>query len=61
MVERKYSIKNPVMFAIIMKKPEFCIGLLERIFPGRKVKDLRFVYAANEAYCRRLMNELNIK
>ena len=36
------------MFGIIMKDPEFCTGLLERIFPGRKVKDLRFVYAADE-------------
>ena len=36
------------MFGIIMKNPEFCIGLLERIFPGRKVKELRFVYAADE-------------
>ena len=36
------------MFGIIMKDPEFCIGLLERIFPGRKMKELRFVYAADE-------------
>ena len=48
MEQRKISIKNPVMFGIIMKDPEFCIGLLERIFPGRKVKDLRFVYASDE-------------
>ena len=48
MEKRKYSIKNLVMFGIIMKNPEFCIGLLERIFPGRKVKELRFVYAADE-------------
>ena len=48
MEKRKYSIKNPVMFGIIMKNPEFCIGLLERIFSGRKVKELRFVYAADE-------------
>ena len=48
MTQKKYSIKNPIMFGIIMKEPEFCIGLLERIFPGRKVKELRFIYAADE-------------
>jgi len=36
------------MFALIMKNPELCKGLLERIFPGRKVKELRFVYSADE-------------
>ena len=44
----KYTIKNPVMFALVMKDPELCKGLLERIFPGRKVRQLRFVYAADE-------------
>ena len=47
-VKHNYTIKNPVMFALIMKNPDLCKGLIERIFPGRKVKELRFVYSADE-------------
>lgn len=46
--KKTYAITHPVMFAAVMKKPALCRGLIERVFPGRKVKELRFVYAADE-------------
>lgn len=46
--KKTYSITHPVMFAVVMKNPELCRGLIERIFPGRRVKDLHFVYSADE-------------
>ena len=45
---KKYTLQNPLMFTVVMKDPKRCIGLIERIFPGRKVKELKFVYSADE-------------
>ena len=30
-----------MIFSIVMRNPEFCRGLLERIFPDRKIKEVR--------------------
>lgn len=38
---KKYTICNPVIFSIVMQNPELCRGLLERIFPDRKVKEVQ--------------------
>ena len=39
----RITLKNPLMFSIIMQDRNRCIGLLERIFSGRKVQELNFV------------------
>lgn len=41
---KKYTICNPVIFSIVMQNPELCRGLLERIFPDRKVKKVQLKY-----------------
>ncbi|MGN0714468.1 MAG: hypothetical protein ACI4LN_01505, partial [Anaerovoracaceae bacterium] len=41
---KKYTICNPVIFSIVMQNPELCRGLLERIFPDRKVKEVQLKY-----------------
>ena len=41
---KKYTLKNPIMFSVIMQDRNRCIGLLERIFPGRKVQELNYVH-----------------
>ena len=41
---KKYTICNPVIFSIVMQNPELCRGLLERIFPDRKVKEVQVKY-----------------
>ena len=37
----QYSFTNSIVFGLVMNDREICKGLLERIFPGRKVKELR--------------------
>ena len=38
----RLSIKNGLVFAIVMRDREMCLGLLNRIFRDRKVIDVRF-------------------
>lgn len=38
----RLSIKNGLVFAIVMRDREMCLGLLNRIFRDRKVIDIRF-------------------
>ena len=45
---KKYTLQNPLMFNVIMQDKDRCIGLLERIFPGRKVQELNFVCQDDE-------------
>ena len=45
---KKYTLKNPIMFSVIMQDRNRCIGLLERIFPGRKVQELNYVHHEEE-------------
>lgn len=42
----KYPITNPLVFAIIMQDPALCQELLERVLPGRKVREIRFAHPA---------------
>ena len=37
----QYPLNNDIMFALVMNDAELCRGLLERIFPGRKIRKLR--------------------
>ena len=37
----QYPLDNDIMFALVMNDAELCRGLLERIFPGRKIRKLR--------------------
>ncbi|MFR5857663.1 MAG: Rpn family recombination-promoting nuclease/putative transposase [Clostridia bacterium] len=39
---RKYQFTNKLMFAIVMRDPTACRGLIERLFPGKKVKTIYF-------------------
>lgn len=41
MEEVKYPITNSVVFALVMEDPKLCRGLIQRIFPDRKVKEVR--------------------
>ena len=45
---KKYTICNPIMFALIMKNPVLCRGLLERIFPERKIQEIRLISPEEE-------------
>ena len=38
----RLSIKNGLVFAIVMRDREMCLGLLNRIFRDRKIIDVRF-------------------
>ena len=46
---KKYTLQNPLMFSFIMQDRNRCIGLIERIFPGRKVQELNFVCQDDQA------------
>ena len=37
----QYPLDNDIMFALVMNDAELCRGLLERIFPGRKIRMLK--------------------
>lgn len=37
----QYPLNNDIMFALVMNDAELCRGLLERIFPGRKIRMLK--------------------
>lgn len=37
----QYPLNNDIMFALVMNDAELCRGLLERIFPGRKIRMLQ--------------------
>ena len=37
-MERDYSIRNSLMFALVMQHEDICKGFIERLFEGRKVK-----------------------
>ena len=37
----RFPITFEAMFALVMKDPKLCRGLLERIFPDRKIEDLK--------------------
>lgn len=39
---RKYQFTNKLMFAIVMHDPIACRGLIEKLFPDRKVKAIYF-------------------
>ena len=39
-MERDYSIRNSLMFALVMQHEDICKGFIERLFEGRKVKKL---------------------
>ena len=39
-MEENYTIKNNLMFALVMQNEEVCKGFIERIFEGREVKDI---------------------
>ena len=38
----KYKFSNKLMFALVMQDEELCAELIERLFPGKKVKSLTF-------------------
>jgi len=40
---RKYGLTNPIIFAKVMENPEICRGLIERILPGKKVRELKLI------------------
>lgn len=39
---RKYQFTNKLMFAIVMHDPIACRGLIEKLFPDKKVKAIYF-------------------
>ena len=41
-VNHKFKFTNDYVFAEVMKDPELCRQLLERIFPNREIKEIRF-------------------
>ena len=38
----KYKFSNKLMFALVMQDEELCTTLIERLFPGKKVRSLTF-------------------
>ena len=38
----RYKFTNALMFAIVMRDEELCTGLLQRIIPERKIRQVRF-------------------
>ena len=42
MASRKYTFSNRIMFAIVMQDEEICAEFIERLFPGKKVRKIRF-------------------
>lgn len=41
--KRRGPLCNPVIFAAVMEDPEICKELIERILPGKKVRELKLV------------------
>lgn len=52
---------NAVVFAEVMKDPEICRRLIERILPGKKVKELRFVKEEDEFENAHTVREILVK
>ena len=48
MYKFRHPLTKPVIFAEVMEDPEICRGLLERILPEKKVKELRFIKLEDE-------------
>lgn len=48
MANRKYAFSNRVMFAIVMQDEEICAEFIERLFPGKKVRKIRFAKPERE-------------
>ena len=38
----KYKFSNKLMFALVMQDEELCAELIERLFPGKRIKSLTF-------------------
>ena len=38
-----YPLENDLMFTTVMKNKDACIGLLETIFEGYKVQDIKYI------------------
>lgn len=42
-IKKKYTIRNAIMFAMVMRDKELCVDLLNKIFPERKIVDIRYI------------------
>ena len=60
-MERKYSIRNNLMFALVMEDEEICKGVIERIFNGREVKRIEFKSKINLATEKTIINDVDAK
>lgn len=43
----QFTLAHDIMFGMVMQDKDICKGLLERIFPERKVKELKFCSHSN--------------
>ena len=37
----RYPFTNHIVFALVMQDPKLCLGLLQKIFPDREIKEVR--------------------